>query len=79
MEQKVYHWWPGRVWAGPCPIPSWWVKQAKERGSRYMTFAYLKEGNRVLGVGVAYCCPKDVPSRSIGRAIALGRARKDAE
>lgn len=70
---KVYHWWPGRQYAGPCPIPSMYTKLAKDRGSKYLTVA--KEYQEGIGwvYGFAFCCPKDVPSRKMGREIAIGR------
>ena len=69
---KVYHWWPGRTWAGPCPIPSIFIKEAERMGTRYLTFALDYHGN-IPVCGVARCCPKDVPSRKLGREIAIGR------
>lgn len=34
--------------------------------------------NQLAGYGLAKCNPKDNPSRKVGRAIAVGRALKDA-
>jgi len=75
MNVRIYHWWPGRKWAGPSPIPD---LERSARGSRYMTVARLHSGDQVLGVGVARCCDLDVPSRKLGREIAIGRMWKDA-
>lgn len=75
MEQKarVYHWWPGRRWAGPCPIPEPLVEKARERGSRYLTVARAEMEDGAEIVTAAFCCPQDNPSRRIGREIAVGR------
>jgi hypothetical protein len=74
---KVYHWWPGRTWAGPCPIPPVFVAEAERLGTLYVTFAVHDDGVMPI-CGVARCCPKDVPSRKLGRAIAIGRLRSTA-
>lgn len=71
---KVYHWWPGREYRGVCPIPPHFVKQAEKMGSRYLTFA-IEDTTRGPVAGWAFCCPKDVPSRKMGRQIAMGRLR----
>jgi hypothetical protein len=71
---RVYHWWPGREYRGACPIPSYLVQDAKRKGSLYMTFA-VEDTNRGPIAGCAQCCPKDVPSRKMGRQIAIGRLR----
>ena len=76
---KVYHWWPGKTWAGPCPIEQLFVDDATDRGSRYMTVAYAPIGWQGCTVHVteaAFCCPKDTPNRRMGRTIALGRLAK---
>lgn len=46
---------------------------------RWLTVAQIidKEGH-LLAEGISRCGPKDNPSRKIGRAIAVGRALKQA-
>jgi hypothetical protein len=48
-------------------------------GRDYMTTAILldKEGKRI-GSGRAHCSGGDAPTRAIGRAVAIGRAMKQA-
>ena len=75
---KVYHWWPGREFNGPNPIPAFLVKAAKSRGSRYLTYAKEQVGENLF-FGQAFCCPKDFPSRKMGRKIAVGRLKAMAE
>jgi len=71
---KVYHWWPGRQYAGPCPIPRHYVEKAEKMGSRYLTYAKQELGMPGRWAeGWAFCCPKDFPSRKLGREIAIGR------
>jgi len=72
---KVTHWWPGRQWRGPSPIPAFMIEEAKRRKSRYLTYAQAG-GYEDLCFGAAFCCPKDAPSRALGREIALGRLAK---
>lgn len=71
---RIFHWWPGREYRGVCPIPSYLVREAEEKGTRYLTFVSLEMNDLVIE-GVAECCPKDVPSRKMGRKIALGRLK----
>ena len=73
---KVYHWRPGRWDDEYCPIPSYFVKQAQKIGSRYLTVAVVLESDEPVSVDTAFCCPRDVPSREMGRRIALARAQK---
>ena len=49
------------------------------KGFPYMTIAkvYTKDGT-CLGEGKAMCARHDNPRRDVGRAIAVGRAMKDA-
>jgi hypothetical protein len=76
MERKIriYHWWPGREYKKDNPIPPWLLREAERMGSRYLTVATEERNDRLLLVyGWAFCCPRDTPSRSIGRKIAMGR------
>ena len=75
---QIFHWWPGRQYAGATPIPPSLVKEAERRGSRYLTFAVaqLPEGPVA---GCSLCCPKDTPDRAMGRRIALGRLASELE
>lgn len=74
---KVVHWWPGRQYEYTCPIPAFIVDKALSMGSRYVTYAYCHNGKQAVA-GWAYCCPKDTPSRRVGRDIATGRMRARA-
>ena len=75
---RVYHWWPGRQFAGANPIPDWYLYHAEQRGSRYLTVAAIEvNGHRVTRA--AYCCPKDSPSRARGRHIAVARLLTDLD
>ena len=69
---SVFHWWPGRQWKKNCPIPSFLVQEAERMGSRYLTFISTRVGDEELA-GWAFCCPKDVPDKKLGRRIAFGR------
>lgn len=69
---RVYHWWPGREYRGACPIPSYLVQDSLRKGSLYLTCAF-EETDRGPVMGWAQCCPKDAPSRKMGRQIAVGR------
>jgi hypothetical protein len=69
---SVFHWWPGREFKKECPIPSFLVQEAEQRGSRYLTFISARVGDEELA-GWAFCCPKDVPDKKLGRRIAYGR------
>jgi len=91
---KIYHWWPGREWAGPSPIEA---IENRLGGSRYITVARTrllvdwpiwddpKDGTWPMPEdgwtvqGIARCCHKDVPDRKRGREIALGRLAKQLE
>ena len=77
-DMTYFHWWPGRSFRGDCPIPEPFVRECQRRGTRYLTAARLTCGGRTVW-GLAMCCPKDVPSREIGRRIARGRAVKAFE
>jgi hypothetical protein len=68
----IFHWWPGREYRKQCPIPAFLVKEAERMGSRYLTFAIVETEERAIW-GHAFCCPKDVPSRKMGKQIAVGR------
>lgn len=69
---SVFHWWPGREFKKECPIPSFLIKQAEQRGSRYLTFISTRVGDEEFA-GWALCNPKDVPNKQLGRRIAFGR------
>ena len=80
---KIYHWWPGRKWEGPCPIPCYLVKQAERRGSKYLTVAEMRllsltDESYVMIVGSAFCNKKekDGPSRKYGRELAIDRLKE---
>jgi hypothetical protein len=74
---KIYHWWPGRTWAGPCPIPEEFIEMAIKRGSKYMTVAKKDfPQHNVYITTAAFCNPKDVPCRAMGRHIAVERLKK---
>jgi len=79
---RVYHWWPEKGWWSNCPIPSFLVKEAKQKGSRYLTYVETEgelDGNYGWIAACAICCPRDFPSRKMGRTIALGRLQKKLE
>jgi hypothetical protein len=69
---SVFHWWPGRKFKKECPIPSFLVQEAEERGSRYLTFVSVKVDDEEIA-GWAKCHPNDVPDKKLGRRIAFGR------
>jgi len=69
---RFYHWWPSRQFRKGTPIPEFALEEAKRRGSVYLTVAVNEVGERRV-FGVAYCSPKDNPSRAMGRRIAEGR------
>lgn len=73
---KVYHWWPGREWRGPCPFPVYLVRIAKKNHRKYMTVAMIEHEGKTY-MGVAECGKHDVPSRQRGRDIAIGRLAKE--
>jgi len=73
---RVYHWWPGKPYCnGMSPLL---IDRAKCRGSRYLTLATCEIPGLHLHAKAA-CCPKDNPSRTMGRTIALGRLAKKLE
>jgi len=78
MKVKITHWWPGREFKGPSPIPSYVIKVAEKRGSRYLTFALMEIDYQPVASGLAFCCPKDNPDKHLGRQIALGRMYQNA-
>lgn len=49
------------------------------RGCKYATIAKLfnKEDGDLIAQGEAYCSERDVPSRKVGRMVAVGRALKE--
>jgi len=49
------------------------------RGHKYATIAKLfhKEDGFQVAEGVAYCSNRDVPTRKVGRMVAIGRALKE--
>jgi hypothetical protein len=71
---RVIYWWPGRRFRKKNPIPEEFLRKAKRRGTRYLTVAYEEVNGRKV-YGVAFCCPKDNPSRRMGKRIAIGRLR----
>lgn len=77
---KVSHWWPGRTWVGLPPVARFVINDWERRGSRYATVAraMIVDESRTATflMADAVCCPKDVPDRKRGRAIALGRLGK---
>ena len=70
---RIFHWWPGREYMKDCPIPDLYVSEARRMGSRYLTYAILELDEGRYVEGWAFCCPKDVPSRKMGKKIAVGR------
>ena len=70
----VIHWWPGRDYAGEHPLNPQTVEEYEKRGTRFVTLAVCLNHN-----ARAECCPRDAPSRKLGREIALGRLEKDIE
>ena len=75
---QIFHWWPGREFAGVCPIPPSALLEAERRGSRYVTFAVTDLHDGPVAAW-AFCCPKDTPDRAMGRRIALGRLASELE
>ena len=73
---KIVHWWPGREYYNPGMGTFFRAAARIKGGSRYITAAYADVGHR-MAQGMAYCCPKDTPSRARGRTIALGRLEKE--
>ena len=70
---RVYHWWPGKEYCNG--MPSYLVQEAKRRGSRYLSMVVAELPDSTVSA-TAFCCPKDSPSRTRGRTIALGRLDK---
>jgi len=73
---RVYHWWPGKPYCNG--MPSYLVNEAKRRGSRYLSMVATDLPGATVSA-TAFCCPKDSPSRTMGRTIALGRLGKALE
>jgi len=71
---RVYHWWPGKPYCNG--MPAYLVNEAKRRGSRYLSLASAELPEATVSA-TAFCCPKDNPSRTMGRTIALGRLAKE--
>ena len=71
---RVYHWWPGKEYCNG--MPSYLVQEAKRRGSRYLSMVAAELPDATVSA-TAFCCPKDSPSRTRGRTIALGRLAKE--
>ena len=65
MKVKITHWWPGREFKGPSPIPCAFIKTAQAMGSRYLTVAILEIDHKPVASGWAFCCPKDNPSKHL--------------
>ena len=70
---RIYHWWPGKPYCNG--MPSFLVNEAKRRGSRYLSMVAAELPDATVSA-TAFCCPKDSPSRTRGRTIALGRLDK---
>ena len=79
---RLVHWWPGRKYrringATETGIPVRWNRSfefwfSPMKGTRYMTAASANvHGDLYLGTSA--CSPKDMPSREVGRFIALLR------
>ena len=75
---RVYHWWPEKEWWGECPIPAFITKRAREKESKYLTYAEVMF-EAIRPFSYALCCPRDAPSRKMGRTIAFGRLNKELE
>ena len=73
---RIYHWWPGKPYCNGMPMNL--VKFARLRGSRYLSLAMAELPDATVSA-TAFCCPKDSPSRTMGRTIALGRLAKELE
>jgi len=73
---QLVHWWPTRwPWDGfygANQYPMTLVWRARRDGTRYMTMARVDLGGCTVST-VARCCPRDQPSRAIGRFLALLR------
>ena len=76
---RIYHWWPGKEWYKENPIPSYIVKEVKQMGSRYLTYVSAEVDYDRFVSAWSVCCPRDIPSRKMGRKIALGRLGKRLE
>lgn len=69
------HWWPTRSymdWNHHSPIPTHVRRNARRRGTRYLTMASVNFPAGQLATFAA-CCPQDQPTRAAGRFIALLR------
>ena len=73
---RVYHWWSGKEWRYGSPIPSFLIKEVEKRGSKYLTYVETYAPDAYVLWDHATCCPRDTPSRKMGRKIALGRLNK---
>ena len=73
---RIYHWWPGREFAGANPIPPLLLAEAERMGSRYLTVAKAENERGFARYGWAFCCPKDAPRRHVGRELALERLHR---
>jgi len=71
---RIVHWWPHRQYAGRHPLTREELAYLHRRGTRFLTVVTCDHYLRT-----AQCCPKDAPSRKIGRDIALGRLAKAIE
>lgn len=51
----------------------------ERKGHKYVTIARLfdKETGEFISESFAYCSKRDVPSRKVGRMVAIGRALKE--
>ena len=74
----LMHWWPGREFHNPNLTRFFEMAARHAHGgdTLYITVGYVIIGPSLIQ-GVAYCCPKDKPSRKRGRQIALGRLGKE--
>ena len=54
--------------------------RSARKGHSYMTLArlYDRESHELIGHGEAHCSRHDLPSRAKGRAVAIGRAMREA-
>ena len=72
---SLKHWWPGR-WTGGYDIVfvnERLIRKAYREGTRYMTMAHVDLGSGAAVASWSRCCPRDNPSRAVGRFIALLR------
>ena len=54
--------------------------RSARKGHKYMTLCklYERKTHLLIGHGESHCSNKDLPKRSIGRAVAIGRAMREA-